>query len=70
LLRYTDAIVQQCESLGTFPMRGAERDDLLEGLRVFGFRRRVSIAFAIADDLVTIGGIFYGGQNFEEAFEE
>ena len=68
--RYTDAIVQQCESLSTFPLRGIQRDDLHIGLRVFGFRRRVSIAFEVAGDLVTIAGIFYGGQNLDAVFEE
>jgi toxin ParE1/3/4 len=42
---YTDAIVNQCESLKTFPMRSARQDDIRPGLRVFGSRRRVSIAF-------------------------
>jgi plasmid stabilization system protein ParE len=69
-VRYTDAIVKQCESLKTFPMRGARRDDIRPGLRVFGFRRRVSIAFEITGEVVTILGIFYGGQNFEAAFKE
>jgi plasmid stabilization system protein ParE len=64
--RYTDAIVEQCESLKTFPMRGAQRDDIRPGLCVFGFRRRVSIT----GEVVTILGIFYGGQNFETAFDE
>ncbi len=67
---YTDAIVSQCESLKTFPMRGARRDDIRPGLRVFGFRRRVSITFEITGQIVTILGIFYGGQKFEEAFGE
>ncbi len=67
---YTDAIVKQCESLKTFPARGAQRDDIRPGLRVFGFRRRVSIAFEITGDAVTILGIFYGGQNIEAAFDE
>ena len=68
--RYTDAIVNQCESLKTFPLRGARRDDIRPGLRVFGFRRRVSITFEITDRVVTILGIFYGGQKFEAAFDE
>ena len=67
--RYTDAIAKQCESLKTFPMRGAQRDDIRPGLRVFGFRRRVSIAFEITGEVVTVLGIFFGGQNFEEAFK-
>jgi toxin ParE1/3/4 len=68
--RYTDAIVDQCESLKTFPMRGTRRDDIRPGLRVFGFRRRVSITFEIQHETVTILGIFYAGQSLETAFEE
>jgi plasmid stabilization system protein ParE len=40
------------------------------GLRVFGFRRRVSIAFEVSGNVVTIAGIIYGGQNLESVFEE
>jgi toxin ParE1/3/4 len=67
---YTEAIVEQCESLRTFPLRGAQRDDIRPGLRVFGFRRRVSIAFEVSGDVVTILGVFYGGQNYETAFDD
>jgi plasmid stabilization system protein ParE len=67
--RYTDAFVEQCESLKTFPMRGAQRDDVRPGVRVFGFRKRVSIVFDVEGLTVTILGIFYGGQDFEAAFE-
>jgi plasmid stabilization system protein ParE len=66
---YTDAIVKQCESLGTFPQRGALRDDILPGVRVFGFRRRVSIVSEVTGSMVTVLGVFYGGQNFETAFD-
>ncbi len=68
--RYTAAIMRQCESLSTFPARGSLRNDIRPGIRVFGFRRRVSIAFDVAEDVVTIHGIFYGGQNLEDAFAE
>jgi plasmid stabilization system protein ParE len=61
--------VKQCDSLKTFPNRGTQRDDIRPGLRVFGFRRRVAITFDVTDDLVTILGIFYGGQRFEDAFD-
>ncbi len=47
---YTAAIVKQCDSLKTFPNRGTRRDDIRPGFRVFGFRRRVSIAFEVADE--------------------
>ena len=68
--RYVDAIVSQCDSLSTFPRRGAQRDDLWPGLRIMGFRRRVSIAFVVEEKTATIHGIFYGGQNLETAFDE
>jgi len=68
--RYTDAIMRQCESLSTFPARGSLRNDIRPGIRGFGFRSRVLIAFDIAEDVVTIHGIFYGGQNLEAIFEE
>lgn len=67
---YTDAIVEQCESLKTFPARGGRRDDIRPGLRVFGFRKCVSIAFEVTDDVVTVLGVFYGGQNIEAALAE
>jgi toxin ParE1/3/4 len=62
---YTEAIVRLCETLQTFPLRGTRRDDIRAGLRVFGFRRRVSIAFEVGNERVTILGVYYGGQNFE-----
>ena len=67
---FTEAIVKQCESLKTFPVRGTRRDDIRPGLRITGFRRRVTIAFEVTSGVVTILGIFYGGQDFESAFEE
>ena len=62
---FTDAIVERCESLAIFPDRGAPRDDLRPGLRTLGFRRRVTIAYAVGADVVTILAVFYGGQDFE-----
>lgn len=68
--RYVDAILQQCESLQTFPVRGTARDDIRPGLRTIGFRRRVTIAFSVIDEAVIIHGVFYGGQDLEAAFTE
>ena len=65
--KYTEAIVSQCESLSSFPNRGNKRDDIRPGLRVFGFRRRVAIAFQVDQNSVTILGIYYGGRNLESA---
>jgi plasmid stabilization system protein ParE len=65
--RYTDAIVTYCEGFGTFPQRGSRRDDIRPGLRITSFRRRVVIAFTVDPQLVSIIGVFYGGQDYETA---
>jgi plasmid stabilization system protein ParE len=67
--KYTEDIVKECESLRTIPHRGTRRDHIRAGLRTFGFRRRVTIAFEVIDDVVTILGVFYGGRDFEKIFE-
>ena len=66
--RYVGRIVDFCNGFKTFPSRGTRRDDLLPGLRVTGFERRVTIAFVVTSDAVLIEGIFYGGQDFEAIF--
>ena len=47
-------------------MRGAPRDDLRPGLRMLSFRRRVTIAYRIKANVVTILELFYPGQDFEK----
>ena len=68
--RYVDSIVGYCENLHTFPHRGTPRDDLRPGLRTLGFRRRVLILFEVAAGVVTIIGIYYGGQDYEAALRD
>ena len=63
--RYTQAIVSYCESLCTFPHRGTRRDDVRPGLRITHYRKRAVIAFDVTADLVSIIGVFYGGQDYE-----
>jgi toxin ParE1/3/4 len=68
--QYVDAIVAQCAGLGDFPLRGRARDDLMVGLRFTYCRGRVAIAYR-ADELtrvVSIVGVFYGGQDYESQF--
>lgn len=64
---YIDAIVSYCESLQSFPNRGAQRDDIRPGLRITNYRGRTVIAFAVEEDQPTILGVFYGGQDYETA---
>ncbi|ECI7686014.1 type II toxin-antitoxin system RelE/ParE family toxin [Salmonella enterica subsp. enterica] len=67
--RYVDAIVDFCERLADFPQRGAARDDVRPGLRLVGFRHRVTIAFAVTPEAVNILGVYYGGRDFEPDLE-
>ncbi len=64
---FVGGIVADCLSLSNFPERGAKRDDIRPNLRVKGYARRVSIAFSVSATtaVVTIHGVFYGGQDFE-----
>lgn len=65
--RYTDAIVDFCLSLETFPERGVRRDDVRAGLRITSFRGRTVIAYLVdaVARKVWILGVFHGGQDYE-----
>ncbi|AZO73642.1 MAG: type II toxin-antitoxin system RelE/ParE family toxin [Mesorhizobium sp.] len=55
-----------CLGLSTFPQRGTERLEIMPGLRIVGYRRAVSIAFAAESEQVLI----LGGRNITpELFE-
>lgn len=66
---FVGSIIDYCDSFDTFPHRGTQRDDILPGLRLVGFRRRVTIAFIVDPEVVIILGVFYGGQDIEAAFD-
>ena len=66
--RYVEQIEKTCESLATMPNRGTERSDLRPGLRTMGFRYRVTIAFRIKGESVSILRILYGGRSTDLAF--
>ena len=68
--KYTEDIVDECESLRTLPHRGTRRDYVRAGLRTLGFRRRITIAFEVGNEVVTILGVFYGGRDLENMLEE
>ncbi|MDP2784853.1 MAG: type II toxin-antitoxin system RelE/ParE family toxin [Sulfurimicrobium sp.] len=67
--RYTSAIVTYCESLHTFPNRGTRRDDVRPGLRITNYKKRTVIAFSVDAELVSIIGVYYGGQDFVTALQ-
>jgi len=65
--RSVDSIVDFCMKLQTFAARGVARDDLLPGLRITHFRKRAIIAYLLETEVVSIVGVFYGGQDYEAA---
>ncbi|UVC08529.1 type II toxin-antitoxin system RelE/ParE family toxin [Rhizobium sp. TH2] len=59
---YILGIREFCDALRSFPKRGTERREIAAGLRIIGYKRRCSIAFAAIDETVVILGIFYRGR--------
>lgn len=65
---YVDRIEQTISSLRRFPARGTQRNDLAPGLRIIGVERRVTIAFRVHDEFVSIERVMYGGRDLDAAF--
>lgn len=63
--RYTNAIVTYCEGLRVFPLRGMRRDDIRPGLRITNYKKRAVIAFEVDAEVVSVIGVYYGGQDYE-----
>ena len=70
--QYTESIVTYCEALHTFPFRGVMRDDVRPGLRVTNYKKRTVIVFAVDTEagLVSIIGLYYGGQDYESILHD
>ena len=68
-ISYIERIEAYCLGFEIASERGHRRDDVITGLRIVGFERRVTIAFNVDDVPVTILRLFYGGQNWEEKIE-
>lgn len=65
-LSYLERIETYCLGFKHAAERGTRRDDIRPGMRIVGFERRVTIAFSVMEERVTILRIFYGGRNWEE----
>jgi toxin ParE1/3/4 len=65
---YVERIISYCLGFTTFPKRGRRRDDLRPGLRTIGFGRRITIAFHVMEDRITIDRVLYGGRDPARAF--
>ena len=67
--RYTEGIVNYCNGLKVSPRRGTLRDDIRPGLRVTNYKKRTVIAYTVVANLISILGVFYGGQDYETVLE-
>lgn len=65
-ITYFNRLERYCTGFDLASHRGHARDDIRPGLRIIGFERRVTIAFMVTDQTVTILRLFYGGQNWED----
>lgn len=67
-IAYVAQIETYCRGFATFPARGTRRDEIRDGLRTVGFKRRATIAFHVEADRVVFDRILYGGRDVESAF--
>jgi plasmid stabilization system protein ParE len=67
--RYTGAVIETCEGLAQFPLRGVARDDIRPGVRLTHHKGRTVIAYSVEEGARTVSiiGVFYGGQDHERA---
>ncbi len=68
-LNYLRRLRDFCERLEFGAERGTRYNDIRHGLRIVGFERRVTVAFTVDEDRVTVLRLFYGGQDWKREFE-
>lgn len=66
---YVKRIREYCLTFQTFPQRGTPWGNVLSNMRVVGFERRVSIAFHVTSNTVTILRVLYGGRDLKQALK-
>ena len=69
-LGYIDRLENYIRGLEYASEHGTLHNDIREGLRSIGFERRVTIAFNVTAQEVIVLGLFYGGQNWQEALSQ
>ena len=69
--RFASSVISHGEGLNLFPHRGSDRSDIRPGLRTISYKKRTVLAFDVDDteSIVTIYGVFYGGQDINAWFD-
>lgn len=65
---YVERLETWCLDFDLASERGSLRTDIRPGMRVVGFERRVTVAFTVDEDRVTILRLFYGGRDWQREF--
>lgn len=71
---YLSRVIDHIEAILVFPLAGRPRDDLRQGIRTTTYKGRTLIAYKVdessGESIVTILGVFHGGQNWEAALSK
>lgn len=67
-MRYIERVEAFCLRLSVGSERGQLRSDVRPGLRITGFERRLTIAFTVEEETVTVLRVFTAGRNWERSF--
>jgi toxin ParE1/3/4 len=65
---YLDRVERFLAGLSIGAERGHLRSDVRPGLRIIGFERRLTVAFTVDDDLVTVLRVLRAGQDWGASF--
>jgi toxin ParE1/3/4 len=68
-LSYIQRLEKYCLGFTVASERGHLREDIRPNLRIVGFERRITIAFTVTEDEVTILRLYSGGRNWEADIE-
>ena len=72
--RFLSAVLDHIEGILVFPHAGRARDDVRPGMRTSTYQKRTLIAYVVdetsGDPVVTILGVFHGGQDWAAVLGE
>ena len=69
--RFVEAVLEHIEGIPALPFAGRARDDVRPGMRTTTYKKRTLVAYEVGGTpgelVITILGVFHGGQNWEAA---
>src|SRR5690606_13666289 len=72
--RFVSAVLDHIDGIVVFPLAGRAHDDVRPGMRTSTYKKRTLVAYEVDESpgevVVTILGVFHGGQDWEAALSE